>query len=304
MRKNLIVVALLLPTLSGLLFAVAARADSDNEQHLKEVNEWHEKRIERLQSEFGWLTLVGLMRLEEGENRFGAAADNGLVFPEKAPDYAGVFTLEDGAVRLDVNEGVEITSEGKKVVSGLLGTDADEETTVLDMDTFRFYVIERAGAYYVRVKDREAETLKNFHGIDRYPVDLDWRIEARFEPYNPPKNLQVPNALGVTFEESCPGVLVFQIDGETQRLEPVNASGGALFVVFGDETSGVETYGGGRFLYVDPPGPDSTFIVDFNKAYNPPCVFTPYATCPLPHADNVLKVPVRAGEKAYGDASH
>ena len=190
------------------------------------------------------------------------------------------------------------------MVSGPLGSDADEETTVLDMDTFRFYVIERAGDYYLRVKDSDAATRKNFQGIERYPVDPKWRIEARLEPYNPPKTLQIPNVLGVTFEESCPGMLVLQIDGSTHRLEPVNRSGGLLFVVFGDETSGLETYGGGRMLYVDPPSPDSTFVVDFNKAYNPPCVFTPYATCPLPHADNILQVPVRAGEKAYGEASH
>ncbi len=290
--------------ISKLTIFTQALAESKKAAHSREVNEWHAKRIERLRSEYGWLTLVGLMPLEEGENRFGSAADNDLVFPEKAPEYAGVFTLKNGSVHIDVSKGVNISSDGKPVQSTILGSDADEETSILDMGGLRFYVIERAGRYYIRLKDSEAETLKKFKGIDRYPVRLEWRIEARFEPYDPPKKLMIPNVIGVDFEESCPGVVIFEVSDSTYRLEPTSTSSRGLFFVFADETSGIETYDGGRFLYVDPPGPDGKVILDFNKAYNPPCVFTPYATCPLPHAENILKIKIEAGEKKYAGAPH
>jgi uncharacterized protein (DUF1684 family) len=279
-------------------------AEPPQADYLKEINDWHAKRIERLRSEFGWLTLVGLLPLEEGENRFGSAEDNDLIFPERAPLHAGVLTLKEETIHLAVLDAGKITSDGKPVASMDLGSDADENTTILDMDSFRFYVIERGGFFYVRLKDKEAETLKNFNGIERYPVRSEWRVEARLEPYDPPKKIAIPNILGMESEESCPGAAVFDINGATQRLEPMSTSSGGLFFVFADGTSGDETYGGGRFLYTDPPGMDGKVILDFNKAYNPPCVFTPFATCPLPHADNILSVKIEAGEKNYGGAAH
>jgi uncharacterized protein (DUF1684 family) len=284
--------------------SATAGTESTDAAYQKEVNDWHAKRIERLRAEYGWLSLVGLMPVSEGENGFGSAADNDLVFPEKAPEHAGVLTLDQGTVRLEVTAAGKITCDSLPVQSMVLGSDADEETTILDMGDLRFYVIARGGRFFVRIKDREAETLKNFKGIARYPVRSEWRIEARFEPYDPPKKIMIPNALGMEFEESCPGVVVFEVGEVRQRLEPTSTSQGGLFFVFADGTSGDETYGGGRFLYADPPGPDGKVLLDFNKAYNPPCVFTPYATCPLPHAGNILKVKIEAGEKNYGGGAH
>ena len=282
----------------------SAMAESPDSAYMKEVNEWHSKRVERLRSEYGWLTLVGLIPLEEGENRFGSAADNDLIFPEKAPAHAGVLTLKNGTVHLDVMDTAKITSEAKPVRSIDLGSDADEATTILDMDSFRFYVIKRGESFYIRLKDKEAETLKKFKGIERYPVQTTWRIEGHFEPYNPPKKIIIPNALGMDSEESCPGAVIFEVNGVTQRLEPMGTSHGGFFFVFADKTSGDDTYGGGRFLSADPPGADGQVILDFNKAYNPPCVFTPYATCPLPHEANMLKVKIEGGEKNYAGAGH
>jgi uncharacterized protein (DUF1684 family) len=279
-------------------------AESTDAEYQKEVNDWHAERIERLRAEYGWLTLVGLIPLSEGENRFGSAGDNDLVFPDKAPEHAGVLTLNEGSVRLEVTAEGRITSDGNPVQSMILGSDADEETTVLDMGDLRFYVIKRGDRFFVRIKDPEAGALKNFKGIERYPVRSEWRIEAGFEPYDPPRKIMIPNALGMEFEESCPGAVVFEVGSVTQRLEPTSTSHGGLFFVFADRTSGDETYGGGRFLYADPPGPDGKVILDFNKAYNPPCVFTPYATCPLPHEGNILKAKIEAGEKNYGDGAH
>ena len=281
-----------------------ARAESSKSAYQAEIDEWHARRIERLKDKYGWLTLVGLMPLKEGENRFGSAAGNDLVFPKTAPKQAGVITLNNGGAEIRVSDGAGIISEGRPFEGEVIFSDAGESTTVLDMNSFRFYVIERAGSYYLRVKDSESETLKKFKGIDRFSVQEKWRIEARFEPYDPPKKLMIPNALGVEFEETCPGAAVFEIDGRTCRLEPTSTSNGGLFFVFADLTSGEETYGGGRFLYVESFNPTGKVILDFNKTYNPPCVFTPYATCPLPHEANILEVRIEAGEKKYAGAAH
>ena len=152
----------------------------------------------------------------------------------------------------------------------------------------------------MRVKDKESPTLRAFHGIENFPADPKWRVEARFEPYDPPRPVRVPNILGTVDTESCPGALVFEIDGKSYRLDPVVERGETdLFVIFGDRTNGHGTYGAGRFLYAAAPVGGRT-VLDFNKAYNPPCVFTPYATCPLPPAENKLPIPIEAGEKAYG----
>jgi len=290
---------------SSIVTAALTSSDvTDGAAHLKEINEWHKARIDRLQSEEGWLTLAGLMLLEDGENRFGSASGNDLVFPENAPRRAGVIILKDGTVSIEVAEGVNITSEGEPVSSMTLLTDAAEKPTVLDMGSFRFYVIERSGRHYIRLKDRESKILKEFAGIERFPVDTKWRIEGRFELYSPPKTITVPNALGFETEEECYGAIVFELNGKVHRLEPMGKPTGMLFIVYGDETNGVETYGGGRFLSAGPPESDGTIIIDFNKSYNPPCAFTPYATCPLPHTENVLEARIEAGEKKYGEGTH
>jgi uncharacterized protein (DUF1684 family) len=178
-------------------------------------------------------------------------------------------------------------------------TDRQDSTTVLAMGPYRFYVIERGGGLYLRVKDVDSDVPKRFRGIDRYPVDDAWRIQARFEPYNPPKTIRVPDILGHDIVTECPGVLVFSVDGTDCRLEPMSADAEEMFVVFGDETSGLETYGGGRFVYVPAPDENGRVVIDFNRAYNPPCAFNEFATCPLPHRANVLPVAVTAGEKDY-----
>ena len=269
--------------------------------HRQEIDEWHQKRLESLKNPEGYLSLAGLFPLVEGENWFGSREDNALVFPAGTPARAGVFVLKAGAVRVDVAEGVEITVIDAAVSSAVLQSDAEGEPTVLAMGSLRFYVIDRSGALYIRLKDLDSELLKHFEGVDRFPVDVAWRIEGRFEPYDPPKRILVPNVLGGAFEEKCPGRVVFEIGGEACGLEPTSASRGRLFFVFGDGTSGLETYGGGRFLVAGPPSEEGIVVLDFNKAYNPPCAFSPFATCPLPHEANRLTVRIEAGEKKWGE---
>ena len=183
----------------------------------------------------------------------------------------------------------------------VLRPDTGGAPTELALGSVRLYLIERSGKLAVRVKDSEAETRKKFSGIDYYPIDSAWRVTARFEPYDPPRMLPIVNVLGMPEPEDSPGALVFDADGETHRLDAIG-EGESLFIVFGDATNGSETYGGGRFVYTDLPSDDGTVILDFNKSYNPPCVFTAYSTCPLPPEQNKLPLAVRSGERVYAKA--
>ena len=272
--------------------------------YIEVIDAWHIQREARLKSETGWLTLVGLFPLEGGENTFGSAEDNDLVFPEAAPEHAGTFRVDSTGVHLVVAPGVVVMHDSEAVQAIALVDDSEGEPTVCDMGRFQFYIIGRGGRPYVRLKDRECEALKNFSGIERFPVDPKWRIEATWEPYDPPRSVMTPSIMGYETEEWCPGAAVFDVGGTTVRLEPTGDPAEGLFFVFGDATNEHETYGGGRFLYTDPPDSNGVVVLDFNKCYNPPCVFSPFATCPLPRDANRLAVRIEAGEKMYHGAGH
>ncbi|MDY7227588.1 DUF1684 domain-containing protein [Hyalangium rubrum] len=265
-----------------------------------ETRAWHTRRIERLTAEDGWLSLVGLHWLKEGDNRFGSASDNDLVFPASAPAHAGTFTRKGDTVSLSLKPGVSLTLEGKPFTGGALRSDAQGSPDTLALGTMRFFIIRRGERLGIRVKDPEAPTRKNFHGIPTYAPTAAWRVEARFEPATTERKLSVPNVLGEVEEMVAPGTAVFTVGGQEYRLTPVDDGSGQLFFIFGDLTNRDATYGAGRFLYTDLPK-DGKVVLDFNRAYNPPCAFTPYATCPLPPSQNRLKVRVEAGEKRYGD---
>jgi uncharacterized protein (DUF1684 family) len=276
---------------------VAFDADAWRAEH----DAWIEHRYASLREPDSWLSLAGLYWLEPGESSFGADPANTLVFPAgTAPPRAGVFIADGGKVRVRVEPGVTITHDGNPVTELDLVTDAEGEPTMLELDSLLFHAIDRGGRLGVRLKDRESPLIAQFAGIDHFDADPAWRIEARFEPYDPPKTIMVPNVVGPALAESCPGRVVFELGGETRTLEPTAEPGSRLFIVFGDETNGSQTYGGGRFLYADWPAEgDDRVVLDFNRAYNPPCVFTPWATCPLPPPQNKLAMAVTAGEKTY-----
>ncbi len=290
---------------SGPGAAINARTtlNEENSKHRAEIETWRAGRLERLRREDGWLTLVGLFWLEEGENRFGTDPSNRVVFPqESAPARMGSFDLANGTVRLRVEPGVVVTHEGKPVTTLALASDAGGGPTLLQHGTLRFYVIKRGDRLGIRVKDSESPARRNFKGIESFSIDPAWRFVARFDPYTPARKMPVPNILGSPTSEISPGAVVFEAGGRSYRLDAVEEEGSKeLFLIFGDKTNGHETYGGGRFLYAPRPGPDGKLVVDFNRAYNPPCVFTPYATCPLPPPHNKLPIRVEAGEKTYGE---
>lgn len=279
-----------------------APAPAAGPAYVAEVDAWHAQRVERLRSETGWLTLVGLDELDPATvNDVGSAPEALVRLIDKAPARVGQLACAGGQWTFTVADGVAVTTgdPAQPVTTLALKTDREGAPTALDCGTLQFFVIERDGRFFLRVKDREAEVRRHFTGIDRYPVNERWRLIARLEPG--PATVKVPNVLGQATDTPSPGVLVFTVDGRECRLTPTGGPGEELFLVFGDATNGKGTYGGGRFLSAAAPGPDGVVTLDFNQAYNPPCVFTPYATCPLPGKDNTLPVAIEAGEMVWGD---
>ncbi len=288
-----------------LLFTLSSCSNELKEngspEYIQSINDWHSKRIENLKKPDGWLSLVGLYWLNEGVNTFGSAKDNDIVFPEgTADDHIGEFIKKDSVITLKVYDNVKVLSKEMPVKETILIDDTKPNRTVLNHKNLIFYVIKRGpDKYGIRLKDTHSKLLKEFKGIERFPVNVDWKFNAKFVPYNPPKELNIPTIIGTIEKEMSPGKLVFSKDGNEYSLDVTNA-GDSFFIVFADETSGEETYGAGRFLYTSKPDSNGIVVLDFNKAYNPPCAFTKYATCPLPTKDNYLKLKVTAGEKNYG----
>ena len=274
---------------------------SPEEDYRRQIEAWRAGRLGRLTSDTGWLTVVGLFWLEPGKNAVGGDPGNRVVLPAgKAPAYAGTLDRAGDAVTFHAAPGAGVTSGGKPVASLALRADVDGEPTILSTGTVSFFVIRRGDRLGVRVRDSDSAARRAFHGIRSYAVDPRWRVEARFEPYAPPRKIAIPTILGTTELEESPGALVFELSGKTYRLDPVLETGETdYFVIFADRTNGTDTYGAGRFVYAPPPVGGRT-VIDFNKAYNPPCAFTAYATCPLPPPQNRLPVRVEAGEKTYG----
>jgi len=273
----------------------------EEKAYFTEIETWHKRRVERLTSSSGWLSLVGLYWLIEGENTFGGNQQNAIRFPkEKSPDFIGSIYLEEGNVRTEINENIKVLHNKKPVTSIDMKPDVSGDPTILSLDSLSWYIIKRGERFAVRLRDSENENIRNFSGIKIFPIDTIWCVEATLEAYDPPKLMDVPNITGTVNQETSPGALVFTIEGKEYRLDPIGQPGGkSLFVIFADQTNGYETYGAGRFVYASMPGEDGKTILDFNKAYNPPCAFTRFATCPLPPSQNVLPIKVTAGEKNY-----
>jgi len=265
-------------------------------EYIAEIEQWHNKRSERLKGEDGWLTLVGLHWLKEGENSFGSSEKNDILFPAGSPAFIGNILLEDSIVVFKSAKGVNVTIDGQVVSESALKEDLTGEPTRLELGSLRWFIIKRDDRYGIRLRDINTPLRNEFDGIERFPVNEDWKITATFEAYEPPKVISLPTQLGTAKEEPSPGAVIFEKDGQTHRIDAVD-TGKRLWLIFADETSGEETYGAGRYLYIDKPDSTGKVIVDFNLAYNPPCVFTKYATCSFPPKQNFLKLRITAGEK-------
>jgi uncharacterized protein (DUF1684 family) len=268
----------------------------DPARHRREVEAWRQLRYDALRRDTGWLTLAGLDWLKEGENAVGSdpAADVRL---SAGPPLAGRLVVgPDGVVASG-----EFLHDGAPATGLRLASDAGGDPTMLELSSLRLCLIERGGRLAVRTWDLESPARRTFTGIDHWPVDPAWSLEAAFEP-TPGRTVTVPDVLGFVEEKESPGEIVFRTDAGQHRLQAL--AGGAnreLWIVFADATNGGETYGGGRFLYTQPPDQGSV-VIDFNRAYNPPCVFSHFATCPLPWPANRLPFRVEAGERRFGIA--
>lgn len=282
-----------------IVAAAVGLAGAGDTPYAQGIQKWRQQRVERLTQPTGWLSLVGLEWLKEGRNSLGSAQDNDLVIPS-APAHLGTIVLSGGkaTIALDAKSGA--TLDGAAKLEGELLDDTHDKPTTVAFGTTSFYLIKREDKYGLRIKDSEAPTRKHFLGIDYFDIDPSWKVEAKWEAYDPPHEVEEANMIGQTDKVIVPGAAVFEHGGQTFRVEPVIETPGdtELFLVFADKTSGKETYGAARFVYSEPPK-DGKIVIDFNKAYNPPCAFTPFATCPLPTAQNRLKTRVTAGEKKY-----
>lgn len=276
------------------------------ETHAAQVEAWRAGRDERLRSADGWLALVGLTWLVPGENRIGAhPASEVALHGHQVPPRVGSFWLEDGAVRWVPHEGVEVLHAGQPARQMTLEDDKNGNPTVLEIGTLRFHVICRDERLGVRVRDSAALALQRYHGLEHFPLDASWRVEGRLEPVPEDETLEITDITGAVSRDSYPGTFIFERDGQTWRIAALpGGEDGSLWLIFADATSGTDTYTGGRFLYTEPLAADGSVVADFNVAYNPPCVFSPYATCPLPPAENRLPIQIEAGELLYVDPAH
>lgn len=272
-----------------------------SEEYREEITGWQKRRSEGLLAPGGWLSLVGLEWIDSGLNSVGSSPDAGVRLPSSVPATVGTITLRGSEAEFRAEKGAAVTHNGQPVTSIILRPDTSGEPTELAIGSVTFYLIERGGRYALRIKDSEADTRRRFHGLDYYPIDPRYRVSARLVPYDPPKEIPIATVLGTTEPMISPGSLEFEIGGRKVSLDPVLEAPDAdsYFLIFGDQTNGSETYGAGRYVYADIPANGEEVIIDFNRAYNPPCVFTDYATCPLPPAQNKLSVPIPAGEKKY-----
>ncbi len=291
----------LLAALVATTLATAALAQgvAVDPAYRKTVEDWRKKSEESLKRDRGWLTLSGRYVLKPGENRFGTAPTNDVVFPKGAgPAGMGSVFVEPGrGVTVKTVEGLKMKASDGEFTERMMTTSTENRDWVSYGNRAHFHVIEREGKYVLRLADNESEVRKKFGGRVWYGVDDNYRVAAKFVPYDPPRKVSIVNVLDEVSDESAPGYVEFELNGRPHRFDVVGDDEG-LFIIFKDKTAGDTTYGSGRFLYVEKkPAPNERFMLDLNRAYNPPCAFSEYTTCPLPPKQNILPVRVEAGEK-------
>lgn len=280
--------------------AVATGSAMAGDDYTAAVEKVRAARLDTLKAPGGWLSLIGLEWLQPGANRIGSAPDNDIVL-KAGPAHLGTVTVDnDGTVAIELAKGSGALVDGREVQRATLVDDGGtgRKATEVRFGSANFFVISRDGKKALRVKDENADSRQHFKGLDYFAIDPSWRVVADWVPFDPPHELEIGNVLGTIDKEKVPGKAVFVRDGHTYELYPIQEEPDSLFFVFADRTSGKETYGAARFLDT-PLAKDGKLVLDFNEARNPPCAFTPYATCPLAPPENRLDVRVTAGEKKY-----
>jgi uncharacterized protein (DUF1684 family) len=278
------------------LAAPLAQAAQDPD-YVKSVQAWRERAEKSLRADNGWLTLAGRYVLKPGTNTFGTGPKNDIVFPKGlGPERIGTIRIEFSTVTLTLDKGITMKKDGQPFTERVLGTNVDKRDWVT-LGRLAMHVIERDGRFVLRLADNQSEVRKRFRARLWYDVKEPWLVDAKYFPYPKGKTITIINVLDEASEEPAPGYVEFTLDGKTHRLDAVGDDEG-LFFVFRDGTSGDTTYKPSRFLYIEKkPEPGKAFKIDFNRAYNPPCAFSEFTTCPLPPKQNILDVRIEAGEK-------
>jgi uncharacterized protein (DUF1684 family) len=280
---------------------VAAHVDDD---YVASVESWRQERRAKLLADDGYLAVAGLFWLKEGENTFGADPENDMVLPPgSAPGRVGVFEHRAGRTRVRIAPGVEVTMNGAPVKETEVRPSRPDSTDVLEIGGLALSVHASGKRYAIRLRDENSRFRREFTSLRWYPPDPSYRVTADFVPFDGEKTIELLNSMGDLQAYRAPGYVTFELKGQKVRLDPV-IRGDQLLFIFRDETSGRTTYPSARFLYADMPV-DGKVVLDFNKAINPACAFTPYAACPYPPEQNRLSVSIQAGELKYlGTGAH
>jgi len=306
MRKVCFSLSVLLFSLvfGNVFFASAFMADEnvvvpiETENHQQAIEAWRASRHDRLKQPDGWLTLVGLEWLEPGETRIGSAADNDVQLGG-GPDYWGSVVLQNDHLNFNSLDAARVMVNGEPLSHAGLVPDTEGVPTVISSGTLSINVIFRE-SYALRIKDSQAKALKNFKGVDNFPIGESWHINGKFVPATEGTVIEITNVLGQVYESPVFGTFEFEREGITHSLQGLGTEESEnLWFIFADRTTGHGTYGAGRYLYSDGMPENGRLMVDFNKAYNPPCAFNPYSTCPIPPQRNRMDLWVRAGEKDF-----
>jgi uncharacterized protein (DUF1684 family) len=313
MRRYHVFAIVLLSCLLSTLVPISGRSRDESWQ--RELSDWRLKHDSELQKPDGWLALVGLEWLRPGDNSFGSAPDNRVHLPSPAPPHVGVLHLDGPTVTIGPAPSVSggfpggFLIDGQPAAAQTLHTDPDNDKNNprLAIGSLTMYVIQRGGRYGLRIKDSNSEALRRFHGLNWFPLNPKYRVMARWIPYDPPRSTTLTTLIGTHYSQPVPGAAEFTLAGKSYRLEPVieDPAEAKLFFIMRDQTSKSTTYGACRFLYTSYPDKGltipGTLVLDFNQLENPPCAYTPYATCPLPPPGNRLAIRLPVGEKCYHD---
>ena len=289
--------------MTPIVFSSDLHGDRSN-TFIQEELKWREQRDREMRASTSWLNIAGLFWLKEGENSFGTSGKNPIKLPEgSARAFAGSFFLDKGKVTVAAKQGTPLKIDGKTIHKAELKGDDTAEPDVVELNKLRMWVIKRFDQYAVRLRDFNHLPYKNYKGLDFFRPTEKYKIQAEYHPFPEPKKVEVGTAVGLNTEMTSPGYVIFEIEGKLYRLDAFSGDPKTLFFIFGDETNGKETYEASRFM-------DANILengkvdMNFNRAYNPPCAYTPFATCPLPPPQNQLKIQIFAGEKKYPDSHH
>lgn len=261
-----------------------------------ELDDWKYKRMNALFADDGYLNLAGLFSLQSGEYTMGSSELNDFVFPGEFPSEFGKVNVQDSLISFDYF--VDVMYKDSIEIKDILFNIKDE-SIYFSWKSYRWFIHNDPGVKAIRLRNLSHPMLKNKLDIQFFPQDKNMLIKGKFIKYNIPKIRQSTNIVGAKFEEEIPGVINFKVNNQEISLEPTIAPSGNFFIVFGDQTNGNQSYGGGRFLYANPPEKNGDIFLNFNKSYNPPCVFSAFTTCAIPSTFNSLDIPISAGEKNY-----